>query len=132
MKKYVKPMMEGQMFVSNEYVAACYKIKCTTPKNNSEFNYIYADTNNSGALDTGDELLYSSKDGFTGCNQWHIGVIRNDAPEANGFVSTKRVGSNSNNVYPVHYWYENLGNRYEDIHVMTPGSENYETNPNAS
>ena len=31
MKKYVKPMMEGQMFVANEYVAQCWKIKCNVP-----------------------------------------------------------------------------------------------------
>ena len=41
MKKYVKPMMEGQMFTANEYVAACYKIKCTTPNGNSTYFYLY-------------------------------------------------------------------------------------------
>lgn len=30
MKKYVKPTMNGEMFVANEYVGACWKIGCNT------------------------------------------------------------------------------------------------------
>ena len=29
MKKYVKPMMESEAFVSNEFVSACWTIECT-------------------------------------------------------------------------------------------------------
>ena len=29
MKKYIKPMMESEAFVSNEYVSACYVVKCS-------------------------------------------------------------------------------------------------------
>ena len=131
MKKYVKPMMEGQMFVSNEFVGACYKIRCTTPVRNSTFYYVYDDTNGNGSLDENDKQLYHSTFGFTGCGGWHVGVIRDDAPEANGFVTTRKYNSSSNTVHAIHYWYENLG-ASADIHVMTPGAENYETNPNAS
>ena len=29
-KEYVKPMMESEEFVSNEYVAACWRVTCDT------------------------------------------------------------------------------------------------------
>ena len=57
MKKYMKPSMESELFKTNEFVAACYKIHCFTPNNN-----------NDGVWDNEDKLLYSSpKGGFTGC-----------------------------------------------------------------
>ena len=31
MKKYIKPMMESETFVSNEYVGVCWGIKCDLP-----------------------------------------------------------------------------------------------------
>ena len=61
MKAYVKPMMDSEVFVANEYVAACYRIKCTTPNRNDTFYYLYDDTNNNGVWDSGDSLLYSKK-----------------------------------------------------------------------
>lgn len=128
-KTWEEPRILVQEFVANEYVAACYKIKCTTPNGNSFYKCIYADTNANGIWDSEDEILYNSE--FRGCNQWHKGVIRDNAPTANGFVTT---GTNPrwNKSASVFYWYEDFGGRYEDIHVMTPGRENYETNPNAS
>lgn len=128
-KTWEEPRIIVQEFVANEYVAACYKIKCTTPNDNAWYNYIYADTNANGIWDSGDEKLYARS--FRGCNQWHKGVIRDNAPTANGFV-TKGTNPNKSEFASVFYWYENLGGWYADIHVMTPGKENYETNPNAS
>ncbi len=134
MKNYVKPMMESEVFAANEYIAACYRIRCTTPNGNASYNYIYADSNDNGVWDRGDQRIYSSAFvGFRGCNQWHEGVILDEPPTANGFVTT---GTNPDGWFvqsePVFYWYEDLGHQYEDIHVMTPGDENYESNPNAS
>ena len=128
-KKWVEPEILVQQFVANEYVAACYKIRCTTPNHNDWYNYIYADTNSNGKWDSPDKKLYEGR--FHGCNQWHKGVIRDDAPVANGFVTTG-TNPSRNSSAAVFYWYENFGSQYEDIHVMTPGKENYETNPNAS
>ena len=134
MKNYVKPMMESEAFAANEYIAACYRIRCTTPNGNRSYKYIYADSNNNGVWDRGDQKIYGSWFGsFSGCNQWHEGVILDEPPTANGFVTT---GTDSDGwsvqSEPVFYWYEDLGHQYEDIHVMTPGDENYESNPNAS
>ena len=48
MKKYIKPIMEGQMFVANEYVAACITgtIQCAYPGNGrTNGKLIYDDYN---------------------------------------------------------------------------------------
>lgn len=129
-KEYVAPTMVCEEFVANEYVAACYKIKCTTPNKNSTYYYVYDDTNNNGVWDSGDKQLYSNRWGFSGCNKWHKGVIQDEAPVANGFV-TKGTNVNRDSYASVFYWYEDL-HADADIHVMVPGKENYETNPNAS
>ena len=31
MKTYVKPMLQSETFVANEYIAACWKINCNVP-----------------------------------------------------------------------------------------------------
>lgn len=129
-KKWVEPEILVQQFVANEYVAACYKIRCTTPEDNSTFYYLYDDTNNNGEWDKYDEMLYSPNWGFVGCNQWHKGVIQDEAPTANGFVTKGRNPSRDSS-YAVFWWKERL-EADSDYHVMTPGNENYETNPNAS
>lgn len=129
-KKYITPAIITEKFFANEYVSACYKIKCTTPNGNSSYYYIYADSNGNGEWDKDDKQIYSNFWGFSGCNEWHKGVIQDSAPTANGFVTTSSTpgwGSSAS----VYYWYENLGSD-ADVHVMTPGTENYQTNPNAS
>ena len=131
-KVYESPKFVAEAFMANEYVAACYKIKCTTPNNNATYYYLYNDTNENGKLDSEDELLYSRSYGFYGCNKSHPGVIRDEAPTANGFVAKRKYGSKDGaNESAVFWWNEDLGSA-ADYHVMTPGRENYETNPNAS
>ena len=127
-KKWVEPEILVQQFVANEYVAACYKIRCTTPDDNSKFYYLYDDTNNNGKWDKGDQILYSREGGFVGCNKWHKGVIRNEAPTENGFV-TRGTNLKKYQPYAVFWWNEDLG-ATSDYHVMTPGKESYETTPN--
>lgn len=131
MKKYVKPMMSSELFMTNEYVAACYKIRCMTPNRNSTYYYLYNDANDNGVWDSEDQLLYKNYLGFRGCNNWHSGVIRDEAPSANGFV-TKGTNPNSDTKEAVFWWEEDFHDGTVDYHVMTPGKENYETNPNAS
>lgn len=93
MKKYVKPMMDSEIFVANEYVSACYVGSCNID------GEVYLDTNNNGVYDKGtDQYKYTNdacKDGFT---------IRgvDSAPGANAFV----VGEHT--VYPG-YWDSFLG-----------------------
>lgn len=126
-KRWEAPRILVQQFVANEYVAACYKIKCTTPNGNKTYYKLYADSNNNNKLDKNDKLLYKNIGGFYGCNKWHKGVIQDNPPIENGFV-TDYWGNNESAVF---WWKEQLGSSV-DYHVMTPGNENYETNPNAS
>ena len=131
-KEYVQPIMSGEQFVPNEYVTVCYKIRCRTPNDNDRFRYLYEDTNGDGKLDAGDKELYSSWLGFYGCNEWHKGVIQDEPPTANGFVTYDRYNRFYDVAsYPVLYWSEDLGTAI-DYHSMIPGKENYESNPNAS
>lgn len=137
-KRWEDPRIMLEQFVPNEYVAACYKIRCTTPNNNSSYTKIYDDTNQNGKYDSGDRLVYESAWGFNGCNNWHNGVIRDSAPSANGFVVrevTEWVGfkpTTKEQADSVFWWKESFKDGSVDYHVMVPGAENYETNPNAS
>lgn len=132
-KVWQEPKVMVQPFVANEYVAACYRIRCRTPKNNGYFTYLFDDSNQNGAWDSEDTRLMDGL--FHGCNEWHSGVIQKEAPKANGFVTYSSSPTNflggSNESHAVFWWKEDLGSTY-DYHVMTPGNENYETNPNAS
>ncbi len=130
MKKlsWERPVAQVQRFEANEYVAACYRIKCTTPNGNATYYRLYEDSNNNGRLDNSDRLVYSYYRGFAGCNNWHGGVIRDDAPKANGFV-TDNNGRNARHIF---YWKESFGGKTVDWHVMTPGAQTYEQRPNAS
>ena len=47
-KVWQEPQVMVQPFVANEYVAACYRIRCTTPKDNGRFFYLFDDTNKNG------------------------------------------------------------------------------------
>lgn len=50
-REYVKPVMMGEAFVANEYVATCYSGKCDiTGRNFYEWN----DKNNNGKVDQGE------------------------------------------------------------------------------
>ena len=130
-KVWQEPQVMVQPFVANEYVAECYRIRCTTPKDNGRFFYLFDDTNKNGTWDKGDEEKQHYTLGFTGCNKWHSGVIQDEAPKANGFVTYLGSPNSWEEAQPVFWWKENLGST-SDYHVMTPGNENYETNPNAS
>lgn len=139
-KGWEAPRVLVQEFVPNEYVAACYKIQCTTPNGNSTYYYLYDDTNDNGEWDSEDKELYSNPlsllgGGFSGCNKWHKGVIIDAPPTANGFVTKGKYPESSWGSKPAHaavyWWNESLGSS-TDYHCMTPGKENYQTNPNAS
>lgn len=137
-RRYERPLASVEVFRANEYVAACYKIKCTTPNGNAWFSYLYEDTNKNGIWDKNqDQLIYGGI--FQGCNHWHKGVIQSEAPSVNGFVVKKtRKGSwdegykETYETHSVFYWEEHFKGNKLDYHVMTPGNESYETNPNAS
>lgn len=81
-KAYVTPVMEGERFVPNEYLAACYHGICDIS------GYVFTDTNGNGTYDSGtDKYKYYN----TQCDHdyWIQGQ---DAklPEKNAFVFNDR------------------------------------------
>ena len=135
MKKYVKPIMDSEVFVSNDYIAACWKIKCNVPKGTGyyETNGIdgYQDTgyhkvNGQWQWVKGDDFIASG----TGCGTWHNGVpgVPDDGPKANAMWQDTK-----GNYYEVYHFKQDVhGKGTLSDHFCTLGSESYETNPNAS
>lgn len=120
-RAYVRPTMVGERFVANEYVAACWKIKCNVPE-----GYGYIDNNKNNRLDFGEERLTSI---VHGCNKWHTGVrgVPGDGPEPNAMWHPFPSWGED---YPVYYWRD--GNGKDDIHFSKVEDAQWETNPNAS
>ena len=108
MKKYVKPMMESEIFVANEFTAMCYKITCNVDA--GVLNTVYNEDNNLPGL----QLESTTIDGVTykgdtpqdwikltsSCGNVK-GVEINRDPYVNGYI----VNFYSGNVTPVYYWY---------------------------
>ena len=128
MREYVKPMMDSEVFVANEYVSACYKINCNVPGT----GYLYAETNGQPGLQrTGhnaDKFLVGP---VSACNEWHKGIIQDNPPESNGYWYQPGIlgwGSSTTDVY---WWEEDLGSS-SDIHATRMDKIEWETNRNAS
>lgn len=123
-REYVKPVMMGEAFVANEYVASCYRINCNVPG----WGSLWAETNGiSGLQKTGKNRDTQLVSGASACNKWHNGVIQDNDPVANGYW----VQSNGGTVTPVYYWKEDLGTLY-DYHATRMDKIEWEKNPNAS
>lgn len=133
MKKYVKPMMNSELFMANEYVAACWKINCNVP---TGFGFI--DKNGNNQYDRGDEKLTS--DGVYGCGVWHKGIqgVPDDGPTANAKWQPQEYKGgilgghfeNSGSAYDVYYWSDGYGQTHR--HFSKVSDAQWETNPNAS
>lgn len=127
-REYVKPVMQGEAFVANEYVAACYKINCNVPGSGS----LWAETNGQEGL----QMSGRNKDtelvrGAKACNEWHKGVIQDEAPAANGYWVQPGGWFGEDKVDSVYYWKEDLGSPY-NYHATMLDKVEWETNPNAS
>ena len=82
-KAYVKPSMESEAFVPNEYITAChndvsYVGKCDIT------GYVFNDTNGNGVYDAGiDEYDYKN----TACDERYESSVQ---PHVNAFVFSER------------------------------------------
>lgn len=113
MRKYEKPAMYAEVFVPNQYVAACeeafenipaMKVKCeTNGHNNTAINMMFTDVNNActakynpGVGDVGSDGRFHTE--FEACNYGPIDCNRfNYAEKANGTMN--RDGSHSHSGY---------------------------------
>lgn len=77
-REYVKPVMMGEAFVANEYVAACYHGVCNIS------GYVFTDNNRNGVYDARiDTYKYTN----TACNRdYWIQGQNSELPEKNAFV----------------------------------------------
>lgn len=128
--RWEEPKIEVQMFMPNEYVAACWKINCNVP-----LGIGFYDTNNNGKYDESDQKICRSNPRY-GCGEWHKGVagVPDDGPTANamwqpvrdGLFGTYPVGD----AYPVYYWSDGNGDSHK--HFSKVEDAEWETNINAS
>lgn len=107
MKTWKTPVAVAQQFAANDYVSACYYVKCQTPLNNARFNLSVLDTNGNGVWDPDtDEVLYNPTwygyNEFSGCaGKSHLVRLAGDTlPTANGFVI--KGWDASGTAYPVY------------------------------
>ena len=134
MKTWTFPTAIAQQFAANDYVSACYDIKCTTPRNNASYNLIVADSNGNGVYDEGvDTIIHNPADNgktYTkGCGGTHSVTIIGAIPTvSNGFA----VRIDKGVADPIFYWDGSVINTDEpgnnlfisDLHVTdlnTPG-----------
>lgn len=128
-KQWASPRVLVQAFEANEYVAACWKIKCNVPT-----GYGFIDNNGNDRYDRGDEKLTS--DGVYGCGVWHTGVqgVPGDGPKANAMWQPQKWGifdyRDDGPAYEVYYWSDGYGQTHR--HFSKVSDAEWETNPNAS
>ena len=105
MKKYIKPVMEGELFVANEYIGACgdheYRIKCDVPGTGS----LYKESNGIDGLQRERQWVQTGTHWWQGyfkeadefldygeaCGTWHNAVLDfdpTDPENKNGYWYT--------------------------------------------
>ena len=121
MKTYIKPMMESEYFVANQYISACWWVDC-----NIEYGDVYLETNGKAGLQmTGYNHDKQIGRDVTGCGRIHNGVT--EEPTANGYWVEKTFWGNTGRVRDVFSWEDRHG-----WHSSYIEDANWDTNPNAS
>lgn len=129
-REYVKPVMQSEEFVANEYVAACWKMKCNVP-----YGFGYYELNGvDGYQKDGDKYIAG---GAAGCDEDYVAHgITTLEPTANAMWQKTTKGLFGNVInwgapIPVFYFYED-SKGHQSHHFSVIGSEEYEKSPNAS
>lgn len=118
-KQYEHPMVVVEGFVPNEYIAACYNIKCNVP-----YGYGYLDNNRNGEYDRGDTKLATGE----GCGTYHTASGLPETLTANAMWHTNN--SRRDDV-PVFWWRQNTGHT-DPNHFTLMNKIEWDKNPNAS
>lgn len=127
-KTYIKPTLENETFIPQEYIATCYIVNC----NVGSFDELWLETNKQPGLqrsgkNADTKVLDAGWSSLYGCQKYHKGVTKN--PEANGYIYVDGWGGG--HYEEVFAWEENLGSAY-DWHASLMNLREWETNPNAS
>lgn len=124
-KQYVKPVLYSEEFVANEYIAACWSIKCNVPSGVGYIETNGIDGYQEGSyLQPGDDFIASG----SGCGTTHeASGIDASGPSANAMWDPSR-----GEPYPVFYFKANGGFWNSNHHFCTLDSVNWSPNPNAS
>lgn len=97
-KNYVRPMMVGERFTANEYVAACgdkeygmYRFKCDAGASKPDYNTVYYETNGVAGLQTegyydATEKKYIQPD-FRKTGSYHACGKTHEAPTNDEFLN---------------------------------------------
>ena len=104
MKKWMKPAAEAQKFTANEYVAACYNIKCkadnSTEWPGTAFTQAVMDTNGNGVYDAGSDVIFYQSPEFYCCGQYHQVKTSGSVPNNHNAFLIDKAG----NAVPVYLW----------------------------
>lgn len=107
-RAYIKPILESETFVPQNYIAACndvtvtWKIKCNVPR-----GYYFIDSNGNGKRDRNEPKIAEG----TGCGVYHtVDLPRDERPEQNAlWQPTNFWGDDSGRPIGVYYWTEHVG-----------------------
>lgn len=127
---YIKPMLESETFIPQEYVAACtgmnvtWSIHCNVP---TGFGFIDK-TSPVGEYNRGDEKL--TFDGVWGCQTWHenITLPEGEKPHANAMWQPQRKKGwwggyvNDGKAFPVFYWKDGHGQEHRHFAIAEESS----------
>lgn len=131
-KTYIKPTLENETFILQEYIATCYIVNC----NVGSFDELWLESNGQRGLQREGSKYHPADtkvleaewfSSLHGCQEYHKGVTKN--PKANGYIYKK--GGWGGHYEEVFAWKENLGSEY-DWHASLMNLQEWETNPNAS
>jgi hypothetical protein len=111
LKTWNVPAALAEGFAANEYVAACYNIRCSVNGEQTRYRLAAWDTNENGVYDEGDKVFFDAGTGyFCVCGGYHPVKLTGDMPmEHNGFLVEKNTG----NAVPGFIW---------EGEVIDPGS----------
>ncbi len=129
-REYVKPVMQSEEFVANEYVAACWKMNCNVP-----YGFGYYEKNNVKGYQRGKDQYIAGD--AKGCDEDYVAHgITTSKPTANAWwqETTKGLFGSVTNVgdpIPVFYFYE-YSKGHQSHHFSVIGTQEYEKSPNAS
>lgn len=125
-REYVKPVMQSEEFVANEYVAACWTIHCNVP-----YGTGYLEKNGQAGLQKeGNDPDRKLVEYAWGCNAKHEAHgIDAEGPKANAYWVTE-----NGKILSVFYFHAN-GNKSDSNHhfcTLDDGNIHWEKNKNAS